>query len=155
MVDVEQYWHQLMQQGTVLLEHDDVVGALVSFEQACILARSLADRWDDIDDALAAVVASHLGFSEALERAWRIDDAACALCEAHGVLLQASRDATLTPPARLCALRHLRGTTAALLRFQLSHGVRADMESGMHEAWNCAAQLAPAAGMQPLPMTLH
>ena len=33
-LDTEQYWKQLMLQGTILFEQDDVVGALVNFQQA-------------------------------------------------------------------------------------------------------------------------
>ena len=32
VVDAKQFRHQLMQQGTVLYAHDDVVGALVNFK---------------------------------------------------------------------------------------------------------------------------
>lgn len=148
----EQNWERLMLQGTVLFEQDDVVGALVSFEQACILASSLPDHWDKIEDALTAVVVSHLSYAQVLGRACRIEDAAATLCAVHDRLLQAASDVALTLPARQSALRHLRETSAALLRFELMHGMRSDMQDRLREAWNCAS-LAGAG--QPLPMALH
>ena len=144
-----------MLQGTVLFEQDDVVGALVNFEQACILASSLPDHWDEIEDALVAVVVSHLSFSDALARACRVGEAASMLCALHDRLLQATGDMALTLPARQSALRHLRQTAAALVRFQLAHGIRSDMQRGLREAWECAALVSSQTAGEPATMTLH
>lgn len=120
-----------------------------------MLASSLADHWDEIDDALSAVVVSHLRCANALARACRIEESASTLYEVHARLLHAANNAALTLPARQSALRHLREAMATLLRFQLMHGARSDMQCGLHEAWSRAAHLVPAITGRPLPMTLH
>lgn len=152
-LDTEQYWKQLMQQGNALLEQDDVVGALVSYEQACILARSHPELWIEIEDALAALVESHLRYCKALMRAHRIEEVSVTLCGLHVRLLRLADDTELSWAARRSALRHLGQTTAALERFQGLHGVRPEMQRALHSSR--AACVVSTSAIEPTPKTLH
>ena len=124
----EPWWKQLMRQGNALFGQEDLVGALVSYEQACLLAQCCFDDWDAAEDALAALVVSHLNFAEALARACRIEEAAAALGNVHGRLLLMAGDPELVPAARHAVPHHLREVHAALSRLQSAHGPRAGID---------------------------
>ena len=128
VLDAEPHWKQLMRQGNALFEQDDVVGALVSYEQACLLAQCCFDDWAAAEAALAALVVSHLNFADALARACRIEEAASALGNVHGRLLLMAGDVEVPAPARRSVPHHLREVHAALVRLQAEHGPRADIE---------------------------
>lgn len=124
----EPWWKQLMRQGNALFGQEDLVGALVSYEQACLLAQCCFDDWAAAEDALAALVVSHLNFAEALSRACRIEEAAAALGNVHGRLLLMAGDAELAPAARRAVPHHLREVHAALVRLQAEHGPQAGID---------------------------
>lgn len=146
-------WKQLTLAGNARFEQQDLPGALSSYAQARAWALQHFDRWPDPDDAVAAVVVSHLNLSEAQARLGLVDEAAQTLERAHAGLLHIAGDAQLDAALRRAGVRHLRETYAALLRFQGLHGERPELMRWLHRGCVCAAHGAP--GAEPASGPLH
>lgn len=120
-------WVDLMREANQFLEHGELRRALAIYEAARVFMLHHFEQWPDADEALAALVVSHLDLADAQARAGWLDEAAAGLCDVHCSLLTLMRDARQGTAVRQGAARHMRETFLALVRFQAVHGERPDI----------------------------
>jgi len=126
-MSADQLWQQLTLQGNELFDRGEHQRAQDVYEQARSLVLHSFDQWDCSEDAVAAVVVSHLNLSEAQARCGELDTACHTLCSIYASLLRARDDGQLHPLLREAAARHVRETFAALQRFRSRYGERPEL----------------------------
>lgn len=117
-----QYWKRTTEIANRLFEQGQLVDAREHYLQALALAQVLFERWNDVDEAVAAFVIAHHNLADLHLRLNQPHESADYLCAAHQRLLQASQEARLPQGLRDAALRHSGRTYTELLSFIAEYG---------------------------------
>lgn len=117
-----QHWKRTTEVANSLFDQGEWIDAREYYLQALALAQVLFERWNDVDEAVAALVIAHHNLADLHLRLNQPHESADYLCAAHERLLQASQDMRLTQPLRDAALRHSARTYTELLSFIGEYG---------------------------------
>lgn len=155
MSNAESSWKRLTLQGNQRFDEGEIDQSVDLYRQALALAMTGFSQWRRADDAVAAVVVSYLNLAEGQARRGDVQQAGATLCALHGGLQRARTRPDIAPELRESALRHLKSSFAAMLRFQSNYGPQPDV-AGWLSHCACAACAAcdepPAeAGLQDEP----
>ncbi|PZP27159.1 MAG: hypothetical protein DI603_22530 [Roseateles depolymerans] len=153
--DISELWTQLTMEGNALFEAGEFKPALDVYERARGVALTNVTGWSDWDDALAAIVVSHLNLSEAQARLGFVSQAAHTLCTMHGSLSRTAGDDTQQAQLRDAAGRYLGETRSAMLRFQVHYGVQPHIEHLLALGCGCVHCAGKNHGWRSGRVTLH
>lgn len=117
-----QHWKRTTEIANRLFQQGELVDAREHYLQALALAQVLFERWQDADEAVAALVISHHNLADLHLRLQQPQESAEYLCAIHQYLLRASQTPRLAQPLRQAALRHSARTYTELLSFIGEYG---------------------------------
>lgn len=117
-----EHWKRMIVQANHCFERGELVEARELYLQALALAQVLFERWNDVDQAVAACVVTHHNLADLHLSLEQPEESVEYLCAIHQRLLDVVHNTRFRAELRDAALRHSNRTLSELLSFIREHG---------------------------------